>query len=142
MTSRVRVFSEFNRVGRRGAVLLAMGLLFVFLGIGYVRYPGPLALNSERSLHLALVVPGMTLREWGFIFILVGAFACLCAHWPPGKDGWGFLALQGLAIFWACVYFSGQIFFDAYRAWTVGCLFVDLSVIIYIVAGWAEPRRS
>jgi hypothetical protein len=131
------VASEDRRwkVGRRGAGLLTFGVLYIVAGLGPFT-AGTVGIEGHRALGLALAIA--PIRVWGALLIAVGVLACLTACWPPGKDGWGFLALSMTGAWWTVVYICGGLFFESRTAWNQALVWAVVVTLILIHTGWEE----
>lgn len=116
-------------VGRRGAVLILLGLTWITLGLGIIYEP---AAYVRELFHLRTYPPARVL-----LWIGTGAVAILCALHRRTRD-YGFpllylmptFRLVSYAVGWAAGYSRGWVGM-AYYAALVG--------LIVIVAGWPEP---
>jgi hypothetical protein len=75
-------------LGRRGAFLLAFGMVWGLIGYGQISAPPP----DQRGLHLLL--DRVPLEVWGWLWITAGVVAIVSAFLPQGSDRFGFLALS------------------------------------------------
>jgi hypothetical protein len=129
----------YRSLGRRGAVLLLFGALFVTIGVGYfMSYTNHGAQKYvEQPIGLALAIA--PLWFWGFCFIGIGLVGVLNAWWPPGKEIWGFSLLSGFCLAWAAVHFVSWTIYDtAERAWVNGAMFLLAATLLQLIAGWPE----
>lgn len=126
-----------RRLGRRGAVLGALGTVWALYGFGQLIEPVP----STVSLRLALWMAPLDVWMWAWIGAGVTAVACAWlsrpADWP------GFVALYVLAVPWGLSnLMSWQPFGDNPRGWVGAAIWAALVAVISVVAGWDEPSRG
>ena len=124
------------RIGRRGAVLILFGIVYVFLGIGYM---GPLPETTTDQLVLALNW-GMPIQFWGACWLGVGILGLINAFYPPGKDSYGFITMGLMAYLWSAFLIVGWVQYQPPRALILGFLMASFGAALTIIAGWAEPR--
>lgn len=130
------------RIGRRGAFLVLMGTAYIFLGYGYGYIDVPDATVSQLGLPLMIAeAVGINdgLRFWGTLWILAGVASVFNAWWPPGRDAFGFMALEGFALMWATLNIVGDVLLDAQRGWVVGVIFAAWAASVLIVSGMSDP---
>src|SRR5262249_52293146 len=122
--------------GRRGAFLLAFGMVWGLIGYGQISSPPP----DQRGLHLLL--DRVPLQVWGWLWITAGVVAIVSAWMPQGADRFGFLALSLMVLPWVLSYLFAwwQGIFP--RGWIAAALYGGLAIGIMVVAGWSEPPRS
>lgn len=126
-----------HRVGRRGAVLTLLGLVYALIGVSYVT--DPLTASQQQILHLATQIAPIAF--WGSCYIVIGLLAVLAAYWPPGRDWWGFGALMLLSVAWTGTYVAAV--FNAVDGAFIGVLRqVVVITLLAIISGWREPRRA
>ena len=124
------------RLGRRGAFLASMGLLYMFLGYSYGFTDIPAFTYTQLAMPL-MIIP--SLHVWGALWMATGIAALINAWWPPGRDGGGFIALEALSTVWGILNLFGGIFLDAPRALSLAWIFVVFSISILIVSGMPDP---
>lgn len=122
-------------LGRRGAFLLAFGMVWTLIGYGQISAPQP----DQRGLHLLL--DRVPLVVWGWLWITAGAVAIVSAFLPQGSDRFGFLALSLIVTPWIFSYLVAWWQGGFPRGWIASALYGGLAVGIMVVAGWAEPPR-
>lgn len=131
-----RVARRLGRaLGRRGAFLLSIGMVWGLIGYGQLVSPQP----DQRGLKLLL--NRVPLEVWGWLWITAGVVAILSAFLRQGSDRFGFAALSLMVTPWIVSYLVawGQGTFP--RGWIASALYGGLAIGIMVVAGWSEPPR-
>ncbi|PRH79413.1 hypothetical protein C6N75_10035 [Streptomyces solincola] len=115
---------------RRGAFLLAVGLIQIILGWSTVVAPP----NALAAYAVAGFI-GPTFV--GIAQIALGTIAVVNAFWPPGKDRIGFMAAFPAPAFWATDAVISSSF--GYVAWGIGirtaCFWAGYAALILLAAG-------
>lgn len=125
-----------HRVGRRGTVLLLIGVLVLLHGIGQLARPIP----DTTGLRLLLMV--MDLHWWSWTWVLAGIVAIGCAFVRQDRDWPGFTGLWLATIPWALSFFvSWWPLGDNPRGWITALIFVSFGAIPLVIVGWREPPR-
>lgn len=129
-----------ERIGRRGAVLINFGIVWILIGLSEVfvaRQP------EFDDLPLISWVPDpLRLSAW----VVCGVVAILAAFRPPVKwDGWGFLALYVMPAFRALGYLWGWCLSWDHEGgypsgWLGAALYLAITVLIVICSGWREEQ--
>lgn len=122
-------------LGRRGAILLTYGSVWMLYGYAQVISPQP----DQRGLGAALRV--MPLSGWGCAWLACGLVAVVCAWLPQGVDAAGFLALPLIVLPWMTSYLASWISGDFPRGWVAAAIWGLIAVPLIVVAGWREPPR-
>lgn len=127
-----------SRLGRRGAALAILGVIFVLVGLDVLLAPD--APDYGRFLiHTFLPHPIMAA-----LWIIPGALALRASvHKGPGKDGFGFMALVVPLIIRIVSYvFSFIAYLVGAGTWAFGwasaLIWIAILALILIIAGWAE----
>lgn len=119
-----------GRLGRRGAVLIILGTLWILVGANVlaVGYDPPLALSASPAIQSALWI-GTGFVAWAF------------AWRPQGQDAPGFLALY-VMVGYRCISYGFE--WGAGRGSAViGLLvWIVIAALILIVAGWREATDT
>lgn len=135
------------RLGRRGAALLVLGVIFMLVGLDVALAPDPPDL--DRFLLHTLIPHPLRAALW----LIPGALAIWASvHKGPGPDGFGFVALVVPLIIRIVSYvFSFVAFLLGAGTWAFGwasaLIWLAILALILIIAGWAEvpsgtvPRR-
>lgn len=129
------------RYGNRGEILWITGLMWVFLGIGFM------TTHAERFSKPG---PGGPLQflddsSWGGLMWLVGgALGMFFTFWRvrhDGQDGIGFLGITMPCLLWGACYWWSYLFFVVTRgeagrptAYTGGLVFWGMAAILMLVA--------
>lgn len=123
-------------LGRRGAILIAYGLVWSLYGFGQLAAPQP----DQRGLTVLLHIWPMPV--WAWAWITAGAIALIAAWLPQGRDWWGFLALVVIVIPWTLAYLVSWWPLNEFpRGWIAAAVWAAIAVPIIVAAGWAEPLR-
>lgn len=137
-----------SRLGRRGAALAVLGVLFTLIGFQAGVTPAATELDHRFLLHTLLPAPIEAL-----LWIVPGVLALWASiHKGPGPDGFGFNALVVPVILQIVSYLISFIaFLTGAATWpyAVATMLIWLAVLalVLIIAGWAEvptghrPRR-
>lgn len=121
-----RMQLPLGRLGRRGAVLVILGALWILVGVNVlaVDYDPPLALSTTPAIQSAL-------------WIGTGFVACAFSVRPQGQDAPGFLALY-VMVGYRCTAYAFE-WADGRGSAVVGLLvWVAIAALILIIAGWRE----
>ncbi|CAL9591635.1 hypothetical protein SUDANB1_05237 [Streptomyces sp. enrichment culture] len=87
-------------LGRRGEVLIILGIGKVVWGLGYIVDPPP-----DRGLEMLTSIG--PLQSWAWLWIVAGVVTGGSAILPAGRDRWGFVAAQAPPTVWAVAYAVG-----------------------------------
>lgn len=125
-----------RQLGRRGAVLSSLGLVWVCYGYAQISAPQP----NQSGLRLLLFMP---LWAWGMVWIVSGSLAFAAAWMPGRRDWWGYPALAVVVLPWTLAYMaSWWPLHDNPRGWIGALIWTALVVPVLVVAGWDEPPRK
>lgn len=133
-----------RRLGRRGAVLLILGLLWILQGIGVYLAPYNANVGSELLVHEQLPV-WLRVSVWCGTGVVAVAYALrrACADTP------GFLALVFMPVERAASYGWGFLMYlvpgvpDGYpRGLVSATVWAGVAALVIIVAGWREPTPT
>ncbi|MFG3660226.1 hypothetical protein [Streptomyces sp. NPDC047706] len=122
-------------LGRRGAILLSYGTVWALYGYAQITTPQP----DQRGLRPALEF--MPLTVWGWLWVLTGLVAVVCAWMPQGLDWPAFLALPFMVLPWMGSYLMAWATGDFPRGWVAAIVWAAIAVPVLVVAGWREPPR-
>jgi hypothetical protein len=118
--------------GRRGAVLMLLGVLFVLIGLQLIIQP----LNPTVSKQLKYAFTLAPANFWGSVFILAGGISILSGKWKVFHAyGYGSLTLvsSGWAFFYFLSFASGTN--GASRQFVT---WLAISILVLIISGWPE----
>lgn len=128
-----------KRLGRRGASLLVLGIIFVLVGLQTLLSP-PVADFSDRFLLHTLIPHPLQAALW----IVPGLLALKAATIRgPGPDGFGFVALVvPLVVRIVSYLFSVVAFLLGAGTWAYGwasaLIWIAILALVLIISGWAE----
>lgn len=121
-----RIQIPLGRLGRRGAVLIILGVLWILVGANVlaVDYDPPLALAAAPPIQSAL-------------WIGTGFVACAFSWRPQGQDAPGFLALY-VMVGYRCISYAFE-WGSGRGSAVIGLLvWIVIAALILIIAGWRE----
>ena len=126
-----------NRLGRRGAMLLLLGLVHILIGVGvFIRPP-----VTTRGSFLTLVPEPIQAAAW----VLCGIVAVVWAFRRLDYLGWlALYVMPSLRVLtyagaWAVYIISGGTD-GAENAWYTAVLHLPLILAVLICSGWREYR--
>lgn len=122
-------------LGRRGAILLTYGSVWMLYGYAQVVSPQP----DQRGLRPVLNV--MPLAAWGWAWVVCGLVATVAAWLPQGADAVGFLALPLIVLPWMTSYLVAWVTGEFPRGWVAAAIWGLIALPVIVVAGWPEPPR-
>ncbi|UYL87626.1 membrane protein [Arthrobacter phage VResidence] len=128
-----------RRLGRRGAALAVLGVIFILVGLDVIISPDPVDVTDRFLLHTLIPHP-ITAALW----IIPGTLALWAStHRGPGPDGFGFNALVIPIILRIVSYlFSFVAFLFGAGSSAAGIasalIWTAILALILIIAGWAE----
>ena len=85
-------------LGRRGQILLILGIGKICWGIGFIVTP------QQDPAGLELLTDRCSLASWAWLWIAAGAVTAGSAFLQIGRDRWGFLAALVPPSVWAIAY--------------------------------------
>lgn len=86
-----------KRLGRRGGVLIILGIGKIVWGIGFIVDPPP-------ARGLEMLTSMCPLQSWAWLWITSGVVCCSSAFLRVGRDRWGFVAALVPPTVWATAY--------------------------------------
>ncbi|WNO26041.1 membrane protein [Arthrobacter phage Wildwest] len=139
-----------SRLGRRGAALAVLGVIFMLVGLNAAIAPPTVDLSDRFLLHTLIPHPLQAL-----LWIVPGGLALWASiHKGPERDGFGFMALVVPLILRIVSYlWSFVAYLCGLGTWPFGwasvLIWLAILALILIIAGWAEvpsgyaprPRR-
>ena len=129
------------RLGRRGLVLVLVGVCWVLLGISVILTP-----YSSQGW-----VPHEEIPGWarGSVWIITGCVGIVTAWWPPGKDRWGFAAIVLMPLERAASFAVAAVGWalpgiehGAPRGWISALIWSAVVALIMLITGWQEPPSN
>lgn len=137
MRSRSRLLLLRLQLGRRGAILVCLGALYLLYGYGLLVEP------MVNTVSLRMLFDLWPQRVWAWLWIGAGAAAVACAWLRQGRDWLGFTLLYPLAAAWGL---SSLVSWwpngDNPRGWIAAAIWCALGGVITTAAGWDEPSRK
>lgn len=91
-----------QRLGRRGAFLLILGLGKTSWGISFL-------VDPPETRGLQLLTQWCPIERWAWLWIAAGCITTVSAFLKVGRDGWGFIAALAPPAVWAVAYLSAVI---------------------------------
>ncbi|MGQ4351996.1 hypothetical protein [Streptomyces drozdowiczii] len=92
-----------TRLGRRGQILLILGIGKVCWGIGFIAAP------QQNPAGLSLLTDRCSLASWAWLWIVAGVVTAGSAFLRIGRDWGGFLAAIIPPSVWATAYLSAVL---------------------------------
>lgn len=129
-----------ERIGRRGASLLTLGVIWGLFGLSMISAPA-----APAGVSLYELIPQ---QVFAVLWIASSLVAIVSAGFTtPGHDAWGFIALivplliRVASFTWAWVMFLvGHG--GSERGWITAVVWSALIGLIVVIAGWAEPPAT
>lgn len=122
------------RIGRRGALLLTLGFIYLILGFSMVTVPAwDRATRDTYAFPIELA--NGSLAFWGGMWITVGTLAAISAFWRVGRDAWGFGVMASFTILWSAFGYLSTLLLGSDRGWVVGVIWTAFSAVILICSG-------
>lgn len=125
-------------LGRRGSMLLIMGLVYIVLGLGVsLGRPGPHAARFN-------IVYNSPAWIWIGAWALSGVVACVYAFKARDAVGWSTLYVMPMVTIVAYLVKLGFDISDRtgyYLAWYDALLFTPFVAIVLVCSGWEENHR-
>ncbi len=133
LLSRARAISR--RVGRRGASLLSFGFVDEVIGVSLLDAQSR-PVNTTAYEVIERLAP---LSVWALVWIVVGV---VCATQAFTRDDQiGFACAIAIKVVWASGFLAAWVIYDAYRGWVAAATWGVVAALVYLIAGWPEPRR-
>jgi len=132
------------KIGRRGAVLLILGVIWLFIGISIIADPYAGGGRSQGLFHEAL-------PTWlrATLWITTALFALSAAWRVAGRrDDWGYMALilmptvRAMSFLWAWLVhlIPGPPDGDP-TGWLGFIVWGTVTVLVYTISGWPESPK-
>ena len=130
-----------GQIGRRGAMLLVFGVLWMVVGVGVL---------DSSGVHAELLHERLPSWVRGGVWVVTGALAVFYAFRPPGlSDRVGFASLyimpavRVLSYTMAWIDYFIPIGGDGYASgWRFAAVYAVMLAAVMITAGWPEPTRT
>lgn len=123
---------------RHSLVLLIAGLVYVCIGIVYIRTP----VGSPTWHALVAAREWLSLDAWAILWIVVGCLSMISSKWPPVAEKWGYMALTGLAAAWGSFYLLGVIFGpNTIGSSAVGLVWWLIGFMWWSISGLVSPEE-
>lgn len=122
---------------RHSLVLLVAGLVYVVIGIVYMRT----RVGSPTWEALVTAREWLSLDVWACTWIVVGTLSMISSRWPPVAEKWGYMALTSLAGGWGAFYILGVIFGpNTLGSITVGLVWWLVGFLWWAISGLVSPE--
>jgi len=131
-----------SRLGRRGAVLLILGVIWFFIGISTITDPYAGGSRNQGLFHEALP-PWLRATLW-----IGTALLALSSAWRVAgrRDDWGYMALilmptvRAMSYLWAWLIdlFDGQ---GDPTGWLGAIVWGTVTILVYTISGWPETPK-
>lgn len=124
------------RIGRRGVVLGALGLIWGLYGFAQYAAPPPQA--SQNGLYLLTLI--LPYQYWALLWV-TAAFISFSATFRTRGDTYGFVALLIPPLLWTSVYFVSWWPLAVFeRGWVAALVWAAMAAVILVTAGWPEQK--
>lgn len=120
-----------RRVGRRGAVLLVLGIISTLYGASLIADPPPTAQSLRPLFHYAPI------PAWGVAWVAAGLCALVCV--PLRRDWLAFTGLYLISTPWCLYYLVSWLVGLNPRGWITAALFAAIGGVAAVCAGWNDP---
>jgi len=130
------------KLGRRGGVLLILGVIWFFIGISTITDPHAVGGGNQGLFHEAL-------PSWLRATLWIGtATAALSSAWRVAgrRDDWGFMALilmptvRAMSYLWAWLINLVGEHGDP-TGWLGFVVWGTLTILVYTISGWPESPK-
>ncbi|MEU1088987.1 hypothetical protein ABZ401_19490 [Streptomyces sp. NPDC005892] len=124
-----------RHLGRRGQILLILGVGKICWGIGFIVAP------VTSAAGLSLLTDQCSLSSWAWLWIIAGAVTAASAFLKIGRDGLGFFAALLPPSVWAIAYLSAVLTGEYARGGFVAAWYLTSHVGVIL---WAAtvPEHS
>jgi len=130
-----------SHLGRRGAVLLILGVIWLFIGISIIADPYAGGSRNQGLFHEALP-PWLRAPLW-----IGTALLALSSAWRPAgrRDDWGYMALilmptvRAMSYLWAwLIHLVPGPPNGAPTGWLGFIVWGTVVILVYTISGWPE----
>lgn len=128
-----------QRIGRRGAALLAFAFIDYVVAWGFWDADGQAQVRALPSYRALLAV--LPVQVWSWVWLGV-AVICTAQAFARLHDEVAFIAAIAIKLVWALGMLLGWLVYDAARAWLQAALWGVLAALVSVIAGWPEPRHT
>ena len=146
--ARVEAVTDWTRrhIGRRGMVLLLLGLVDLAYGAGMI-LARPVTMRYAPTWWPASVgqLAGLPTHTWGWIWVGIGffLFTGIPRTWRDDHGGrWQFAAEVALKSWWALAALLYWWKYKALGAWAPAATYVGVAVLVLIISGWPDSSRT
>lgn len=136
------------RIGRRGACLIVLSLIFGLYGYAILRDARHIDLDATRST-LTLMSNILPARVWGAIWVGSAVIAFVQSFIPRTHSAAGargaFASLTFISTVWGAGTIAADVLYGglAVRPLLIGGVWLSVSLLTIIISGWQEdPRQS
>jgi hypothetical protein len=128
-------FLSRSRFGRRGSILLILGVFDMIFGWS-ISSPTTEQATSAATVWRQHYLP---LWVWGGGWIVVGIFLIFQAFLRHDALGYSLAICQ--KVIWGLVGITSWMFGGVDRGWVSGIVWLVFATMIGIISGWSEPPR-
>jgi hypothetical protein len=115
-----------RQIGHRGAILIGLGLAFIFYGLGLFYTP-----VFEQHLDLLLPWPW-----WIWVWVFTGVVTISGAFDGKDKFSYGLAAL--VSAWWTVRWFHVWLFEPFKGAWPIVAVWATITFIIFVMSSWPD----
>jgi len=133
-----------THLGRRGGVLLILGVIWFFIGISTIADPYPNGVRNQGLFHEAL-------PSWLRATLWIGTSAvALSSAWRVAgrRDDWGYMALilmptvRAMSYLWAwLIHLIPGPPDGAPTGWLGFIVWGTVTILVYTISGWPETPK-
>lgn len=127
-----------DRIGRRGAALLAFAFIDAVIGWSLLDHQGQA--QTKAIPTYAAIRALMPLAAWGWLWLAVGAVCAASAFMR--SDRFGFAAAIGVKVVWAGGFLVAWWPMHVPRAWLAAATWLVFAALVLVISGWREARRD
>lgn len=129
---KLKAHNLIQKVGRRGALLLFLGVLDVIYAYS-LAHPTAESIHSQTYMYLASI-GGLNL--WAILWAITGLLALFYAF--RRNDAPAYTACTAIKILWAVIFFLGWLFAGVERGYLSTAIWGSFAGIIWMISSWPE----
>lgn len=127
----------FRRFTPKSLVLVLLGIIYLVIGVGAVVEPHWTPAQQEALFLLSDLAPR---PFWGAVSMAAGSCSLLSSLWPTWNDSWGFAALGGLSMWWACAYGLGFATTGSPIGFTGMLTWLAMCILLWAISRLQDPH--